>query len=551
LRRGRRCAFRGYILFAVTSTSRQRKRIDPLKVVFALAYVMQGLANPFQGVTTLPFLRHLQHGHGLSEGAAQDLFAKSYLAWTFKPIIGFLIDAYGRTRTLLIGLLGFAALGYLLAPLFDTGPMVFFGAMFALSVIMAGSDVAVDRATVISGDDEARATGKSRATTVGLNQAICWLAIYGTSIVAALLGGYVADHVPFKWLVIALAVVPLMVLVPVLRLPRDTAVPIPLTRSIAQFWAGLNSGSVLGIMLFYFLFFFQPQLGPLFYSYQEKTLHFTQTQIGIGTSAGMAGYFAGVLVFIWKGVRWQERYGMRKLFRRYIVAGALFSLTQYLLLDPWFSGITGALSRALPFMGTDAVRVVFLSLNTAVLSAATSLFMMSTLSLVGAIVPPAAAGSLFAGFMSITNLAYSASYGSGGWLYDHGMSIAPLRGLQRALFGIGGGSADKLSLNVLILIGSVAYFASFIAVHLLPDRAGTTAADSPTAAGPERWLVLPSGWRRAINWGAGVLGAAALALLLFRWKMAVVSSVLLTFLGVCLVRKAFLDALLRRRRAAA
>jgi len=531
-------------------SAEKRRRIDPLKIVFALAYVMQGLANPFQGVTTLPFLRHLQHGHGLSEGAAQDLFSKSYLAWSFKPILGFLIDAYGRTRTLLIGLLGFAALGYLLTPLFDTGPMVFFGAMFALSVVMAGSDVAVDRATVIAGDDEANATGKSRARTVGLNQAICWLAIYGTSIVAAVLGGYVADHVPFKGLVIALAAVPLMVLVPVLRLPRDTAVPIPLTRSIAQFWAGLNSGSVLGIMLFYFLFFFQPQAGPLFYVYQEKALHFTQFQIGIGTSAGMGGYFLGVVLFMWKGVKWQERYGMRKLFRRYIVAGALFSLTQYALLDPWFSAITGAVSPALPFLGTTVVRVAFLCLATAVLTTVTSLFAMSTMSLVGAIVPPAAAGSLFAGFMSITNLAYSASYASGGWLYDHGMSIAPLRGLQRALFGIGGEPGDKLALNVLILIGSVAYFASFIAVHLLPDRAGTVSGDRPAAAGPERWLSLPGGLRRAIDWGAVAVGAAALVWLLFRWKMAVVSSVLLTFLGVCLVRQWLLDALLKRRRAA-
>src|SRR4029078_3729205 len=181
-------------------------------------------------------------------------------------------------------------------------------------------------------------------------------------------------------------------------------------------------------MLFYFLFYFQPQAGPLFYNYQEKTLHFTQTQIGVGTAAGMDGYFAGVLLFMWRGVRWQERYGMRKLFRRYIVAGALFSLTQYLLLDPWFSEITGAVSRALPFLGTGAVRVGFLSLNTALQSAATSLFAMSTMSLVGAIVPPAAAGSLFAGFMSVTNLAYSASYGTGGWRYDPRTCVRPPRG---------------------------------------------------------------------------------------------------------------------------
>ena len=43
---------------------------------------------------------------------------------------------------------------------------------------------------------------------------------------------------------------------------------------------------------------------------------------------------------------------------------------------------------------------------------------MSTFSLVGAVVPVAAAGSLFAGFMSVTNLGYTFSYASGAWLYD-------------------------------------------------------------------------------------------------------------------------------------
>ena len=131
---------------------------------------------------------------------------------------------------MLIGLLALATLGFLVTPLLDTGPMVFFGLMFGLSVVLAGSDVAIDRATVIAGDEEAKATGRSRATTVGLNQAICWLAIYGSSTLAAALGGYATDHVPFKGLLVALAGVPLLVLLFVLRLPRDTAVPTPVGR---------------------------------------------------------------------------------------------------------------------------------------------------------------------------------------------------------------------------------------------------------------------------------------------------------------------------------
>jgi len=227
-------------------------------------------------------------------------------------------------------------------------------------------------------------------------------------------------------------------------------------------------------------------------------------------------------------------------------------LTQYALLDPWFSAITGALARRLPFLSPSTVRVGFLCVNNMVLAVALSLFRMSTLSLVGAVVPVAAAGSLFAGFMSVANLGYSFSYASAAWLYDHGMSVGPLRGLQQAVFGIGGGAGDKLSLNMLILIGSVAYFASFIAVHVLPGREATlTTEDAAAAAGPQRWLVLPAGVRRATDWGALAAGAGLLAWLIAGVGVDPVASVLLTFLGVSLLRKAFLDALLRRRRTVA
>ncbi len=495
----------------------KRRRIDPLKVVFALGYMLQGLANPFQGITYQSFYRHLHVHYGLSEGDTQRLFAKSYLAWSFKPIIGFLIDAYGRTRTLLLGLLGFAALGYLVTPLLDTGPIIFFGLMFALSVVLAGTDVAIDRATVIAGDEEAKTTGRSKATTVGLNQAICWLSIYGTAFLAALLGGYVAEHVPFKGLLVALAAVPVVVLLAVLRLPKDTAVAIPLRRSIGQFWSGLNSGAVLGVMLFYFLFHFQPQVGPIFVNYMIETLHFSQTQIGIGDGAAMAGNFAGVLLFMWKGVHWQERFGLRKLFRVYIVVSAVIGMAQYLLLDPWFSAITDALARGLPFLDRSTVRLGFLCANNAVLAVAASLFRMSTLSLVGAVVPVAAAGSLFAGFMSVANLGYSFSYSSGAWLYEHGMAVAPLRRLQQAAFGLGGGPADKLSMNMLILIGSVAYFASFVAVRALPGREATVARDggeprrgARALAGPVRRFAAGGQRRRAgARCGAVRLAGAA------------------------------------------
>ncbi len=113
-------------------------------------------------------------------------------------------------------------------------------------------------------------------------------------------------------------------------------------------------------MLFYFLFHFQPQFGPIFINYMMEALHFSQTQIGFANGAGIRRLLRRRGAVHVEGRRWQERFGMRKLFRIYIVVGAVVSLTQFALLEPWFSAITGALSRALPFMGGGTVRVGFL-----------------------------------------------------------------------------------------------------------------------------------------------------------------------------------------------
>ena len=521
--------------------------IHPLKIVFAMEYVLQGLANPFQGITYQPFFRHFRTDYGLSEAATQGYFSKSYLAWSFKPLLGFLIDAYGKTRTILILLLSLGVLGFLLTPLLDTGAAVFFVVMFALSVVMAATDVSVDRATVIAGDEEAKATGRSKSTTVGLNQAICWTAIYGTSILAAVAGGYIADNVPFHRLMVVLALVPLSVLVFVVFLPRDRVVPIPLKQSVRGFWRGLHTGPILGIILFYFIFHFQPAMGALWTNYLIETLSFSQTQLGIADGASYTGYFLGVLLFAWKGVQWQDRIGLRKIFRIYILMSVAINLTQYLQVDPWFTTIARGLNRVLPFLSEDAARLVYLSAFNGLLAIGVSLIRMSTFSLVGAVIPVAAAGSLFAGFMSVSNLAYSFSYSSGAWLYTNGLDFGFMRTLQQLLFGIPGVAGGELSINMLILIGSLAYLLSFVSVHLLPDRKQTlvTEVDEQNLPGPERWRVLPAGLRRGADWGALGLGLAFGLVAILRWKLDPISTVLIAFFGITMLRQAGLDLLLR------
>lgn len=523
----------------------------PIKWVFGLEYMMQGLANPFQGITYQPFFKHLRFDYGLSEAAVQTLFARSYLAWSFKPVLGFFIDAYGRTRTIMIALLGLAVFGYLFTPLLDQGPYWFFWSMFVLSVALAGTDVAVDRATVIEGAEESRATGRSKATTVGLNQAICWFSIYGTGALAALAGGWVAEHLPFQGLMV-LALVPLLVLLAVWRLPPDRATPIKLSHSIAQFWSGLNTGPILSVMAFYFIFNFQPAMGALWNNHLIENLRFSQSEIGVSDFAGYAGYFIGVLVFTWKGIGWQHRLGLRRIFRIFILVSIAANLTQYLQVEPYFTPVASALDALLPFVGESGARLLLLCLYSALLTAPLSLIRMSTFSLVGSVVPTAAAGSLFAGFMSIANLGTSFGYQSGSWLYEHGLEFSALRSLQAALFGVESKAGDELSVSMLLLINSLAFLVSFACVHVLPDRRATQATEVTEEhhPGPERWHALQAGLRRALDVAAVGTGIALLGSLWLLLELEPISAVLITFFSVTMLRKLALDTLLRRAQPA-
>ncbi len=519
--------------------------MKPIKVLFAAEYVLQGLANPFQGITYQPFFTHFKVHYGLDEAVVQKLFARSYLAWSFKPVLGFIIDAIGKTRASLVLLLGGATLFFLLAPFIDLSANVFFWTMFILSVVMACTDVVVDRATVVDGDEESKSSGKSKAATVGLNQAICWIAIYGTSIFSAFFGGRIADNVELKYLLWALALAPFLVLLVALRLPKDKSPTIPITRSIGNFWAGLNTGPILWVVVFYFLFHFQPQAGAIWNNYLIETLSFTQTDIGTADSASYVGYFLGTLVFAKWGIRWQDAVGLKRLFMVFIPLSAVVSLTQYLMVDPLFTQVTDGLAT-LPGLNTmekGDVRLGFLAAYQCSLYFVNGFIRMCTFSLVGAVIPAAAAGSLFAGFMSVANIGYSFSYSTGSWLYTDGLNYGPLRDIQASLFGIPGQAGDKLHISMLVLAGSLAYLLSFAAVNHLPDRRETLSSDdaSTTMIGPEHFKALGEDRLRTINLATGAGMGGSCALLYFQLGQDPIASVLLSFFGISFLRKVYLD----------
>ena len=525
-----------------TKPARTLFGMNPMKILFAMEYVLQGLANPFLGITNQSFFRHLHYNYGLSEAATQQYFSNSYLAWSFKPVMGFLMDAYGKTKAVLIILLLTGAALYFTTPFFDSSAKIFFYLMFILALVFASTDVAVDRATVIEGEEEAKSSGKSKAAAVGLNQAICWAAVYGTGIIAAASGGWVAENVHINTLLRLLALVPLAVLAVVLYLPKDEASSVPLKESIKNFWDGLNTGPILWVILFYFLFHFQPGLGAIWLNHLIENLGFTQTQVGIGDGFTYFGNFIGVLVFASVVIKWQDKLGLKNLFKIFIFLSIIINMTQYLLIDPWFTRITDGLAGIFTGYTEIQVRLAYLSVYNFFFGALVGIIRMSTFSLVGAIIPSNAAGSLFAGFMSVANLAYAFSYSAGSWLYDSGLNYGIFQYLEKTLFGLQALPGDTMSISLLVFIGSMAYLMSFLTVHMLPDKDEMQQGDDMMAnwIGPEHYLTLGQTLRN-VNIVALLFALLLFAAVYLVFKLDIIKSILIAFFVITFLRKVFLD----------
>jgi hypothetical protein len=174
---------------------------------------------------------------------------------------------------------------------------------------------------------------------------------------------------------------------------------------------------------------------------------------------------------------------------------------------------------------------------------------MSTFSLVGAVIPVNAAGSLFAGFMSVANLAYSFSYASGSWLYVNGLNYGVCRDMENFLFGIPSVPGDKMSISLLIFMGSMAYWLSFLSVHMLPDARQTraTSGTAESLIGPGQFKILGAGFLRKVNFAGWIAAVLLFVVLFWVWGLELIASLIIAFFASTFLRKIFLDWMYKHR----
>lgn len=176
---------------AGTATANAGRQVAGLSALFGALYLIQGFAEPTEGLVAQPVRSLLKEwGYGPAHiGAFAALLA---LPWWFKPIYGLLSDfvpiAGYRRRSYLIGASALAMISFLGVYLFPVpagAGWLLLAALLAPTMAVACLDVVIDALMI------------DRGQPIGLTgrlQSVQWTAMWGATIVAGSLGGYLAEH---------------------------------------------------------------------------------------------------------------------------------------------------------------------------------------------------------------------------------------------------------------------------------------------------------------------------------------------------------------------
>jgi MFS family permease len=361
-----------------------------LTVFFAVVYAVQGLAEPKAGLAAQPIFFLLKDGLRLSAADTATFLALVGVAWNVKPLYGLLSDlvplAGHRRRSYLVLMTALATAGWLALGTLGRYPYgLTLGLLILTGLGLAFTDVLCDAVMVEE--------GKPRGLT-GRFQAIQWTAIYASSLIAGIGGGYLSAHVPWSHAFLLVAVCPafsLLASVWAVREPRTAFDRATVRDTLAALRRGIASGPLWRAAAFLFLWNFSPSFGvPLEY-HMVDVLGITKIQLGMLATLGSGAAMLGALVF----GRLAPRLPLRRLLDLAIGVGVTGTLAYYGLVG-WWSAV--GLTVAVSFVSAVAL--------------------LATLDLAARSVPAHAEGTFFAALMSVTNIGTTGSAWLGGRLYD-------------------------------------------------------------------------------------------------------------------------------------
>jgi MFS family permease len=355
-----------------------------LAVLFGIVYFAQGMWYLPNQTITITF-----KDQGLSAGQVATFFSITTVPWLVKPLYGLVSDfvpLFGRRRKSYLILtsalaaacgLALAAGGHGYARL-----AVFFTAM---GLGLAFTDVLVDALMVEN--------GRPRGLT-GAFQSVQWAAIYASTIVVGLLGGWLAEHRRLALAFGIAALFPLVTLTLVTWFVHEASAPAD-RESVRRTWlavrGALGERDVWVVAGFILFFTFSPSFGPALLYYQTDHLGFSQQFIGVLGALSAASAVAGAAIY----APLSRRVPLEHLIRLAITLAVIGTLA-YLL----YRGPASAVVIDVLFGGVGMIT------------------QLAFLDLAAKACPRDVEATFFALLMSVYNGGVQISQVTGGYLYD-------------------------------------------------------------------------------------------------------------------------------------
>jgi len=411
-----------------------------LVLLFGAMYFVQGIAEPTEGLIAQP-VRSLLKSWGYSAAGIAGFGALLALPWSLKPLYGLLTDfvpiARTRRRSYLLltsaaSVLGLACLYFMPVAVGAYRQLLLL--LLVPTVGVAFSDVVVDALMIEK--------GQPRGLT-GMLQSVQWAAMYGGSIIAGLVGGYLSQHGHQQLSFLLCAATSFATLLLAWLFVREEPhVPQKgrlrfATKELAR---AARTPAVLAAAAFLFLWSFNPFSMSVLYLHMTQQLGISEQFYGFTISLLSVGAIAGSLAY----ATYCRRVPMSRLIHLAILAGVLSTLAYCCV------------------MGRTSAAIISVIVGFTYLTGS-----MVQFDLAARACPVSAAGTTFAMLMALSNLSLSLSTAIGGWMYD---SWATRWGAAAAF-------------NLLVVAGALSTCACWLLVPLLKSAIVTEAA-SPLCSDP-------------------------------------------------------------------
>lgn len=363
-----------------------------LFIIFAALYFVQGTGELTAGLLSQPLRSMLRNWGQDSAQIATFMFFLGF-PWYIKPVFGLLTDFVPigglRRKSYLILSSSLMIVGFLLATLLPLSPA--FGTIILIALLLPSFGVAFKDVTT---DAFMVETGQPLGLT-GRLQSAQWGALYGAGLLCGVAGGWISQHGQQKlgFLVCALFGV-VALYIAVFHIQEDSRPELQrgqLKRAIKVLGEAARTRIVILIAVFFFFVNFNPFSSDVLYMHMSNELEFSEQFIGYTYTISS---FAAIIACILYGL-FAKHVPLSYLLNGSVIFMVLSSLV-YVGLGTQTSAVIISFANGFIYMVTS----------------------LTQLELAGRYCPPAAAGTVFALLMSISNFSISLSSILGGKFYE-------------------------------------------------------------------------------------------------------------------------------------